>query len=67
MLKRAVHEHATVFLQLFCHKLSRAQSRTIEKAVMKLSDHSGTALSGRAVDFKSFAGKPVLMCNVASC
>ena len=34
---------------------------------MQLHDYQGeTALSGRHVDFASFAGKPVLFVNVAS-
>ena len=33
----------------------------------KLHGLSATALSGRTVDFSKFAGKPLLMVNVASC
>ena len=33
----------------------------------KLHGLSATALSGRTVDFKACAGKPLLMVNVASC
>ena len=33
----------------------------------KLHSLTATALSGRTVDFKAYAGKPLLMVNVASC
>jgi glutathione peroxidase-family protein len=33
----------------------------------KLHGLSATALSGRTVDFSTYAGKPLLMVNVASC
>jgi len=33
----------------------------------KLHGLTATALSGRTVDFKAYAGKPLLMVNVASC
>ena len=33
----------------------------------KLHALSATALSGRTVDFSTYAGKPLLMVNVASC
>ena len=33
----------------------------------KLHGLTATALSGRTVDFSTYAGKPLLMVNVASC
>ena len=33
----------------------------------KLHGLTATALSGRTVDIKAYAGKPLLMVNVASC
>ena len=33
----------------------------------KLHGITATALSGRTVDFKAYAGKPLLFVNVASC
>ena len=32
-----------------------------------LHEQTATALSGRSIAFSAFAGKPVLMVNVASC
>ena len=47
---------------------ARRTSTTMEARLgEKLHGLSATALSGRTVDFSTYAGKPLLMVNVASC
>ena len=45
----------------------QGNTRGFARKAMQLHDYQDeTALSGRRVDFSSFAGKPVLFINVAS-
>ena len=46
---------------------ARAPPDKMEARLGELHGLSATALSGRTVDFSTYAGKPLLFVNVASC